>query len=97
MRAGLVRQKDYKRQQQVAMEMYKAHKKSPYYFWAVMSIVMQAYKAKATPGMERLANMMLLPLAEKMMVKAAEEKRITGAETLRLCVPAAAVGSGSEL
>jgi hypothetical protein len=39
---ALVRQKEYKRQQQVANKMYKTFKKGPYYFWAVTSIVMQA-------------------------------------------------------
>lgn len=36
-----VRNGDYKKQQQVAMALYKLKPKNPYYFWAVMSIVMQ--------------------------------------------------------
>ena len=37
-----VRQGLYKKQQQVAMQLYKVQPKNPYYFWAVMSIVLQA-------------------------------------------------------
>ena len=37
-----VRLGNYKRQQQIAMALYKAKPKPPYYFWAVMSIVLQA-------------------------------------------------------
>ncbi|KAJ7387844.1 N-alpha-acetyltransferase 25, NatB auxiliary subunit, partial [Desmophyllum pertusum] len=36
-----VRIGDYKKQQQAAMNLYKLFSKNPYYFWAVMSIVMQ--------------------------------------------------------
>lgn len=37
-----VRIHDYKKQQQVAMKLHKLQPtKNPYYFWAVMSIVMQ--------------------------------------------------------
>ena len=37
-----VRLGNYKRQQQIATSLYKAKPKSPYYFWAVMSVVLQA-------------------------------------------------------
>ena len=36
-----VRIGDYKNQQQTAMKLYKLKPKNPYYFWAVMSHVMQ--------------------------------------------------------
>lgn len=38
-----VRNGDYKKQQQTAMALYKLKSKNPYYFWAIMSIVMQVY------------------------------------------------------
>lgn len=38
---GYVRLGDYKKQQQTAMALYKLKPKNPYYFWAVMSLVMQ--------------------------------------------------------
>lgn len=36
-----VRVNDYKSQQTVALQLYKAKPKNPYYFWAVWSIVLQ--------------------------------------------------------
>lgn len=36
-----VRLGDYKKQQTVAMNLYKLKSKNPYYFWAVMSLYMQ--------------------------------------------------------
>lgn len=36
-----VRVGDYRKQQQAAMGLYKVKPKNPYYFWAVMSILMQ--------------------------------------------------------
>lgn len=73
----------YKRQQQVATAMFKSFGKNPYYYWGVMSAVMQALEARAN-GQGRLADMMFLPLAEKMVTKAIEEKRLDASETLRL-------------
>lgn len=36
-----VRVGNYKKQQQTALQLYKIKPKNPYYFWAIMSIVMQ--------------------------------------------------------
>ena len=36
-----VRTEDYKKQQQIALALYKVTPSNPYYSWAVMSIVMQ--------------------------------------------------------
>lgn len=36
-----VRISDFKKQQQVALNLYKLKPKNPYYFWGVMSILMQ--------------------------------------------------------
>lgn len=36
-----VRLSEYKKQQQVAITLYKLKAKNPYYFWGVMSVVMQ--------------------------------------------------------
>ena len=41
-----VRIGDYKKQQQAAMQLYKVKPKNPYYFWAIMSIVMQVRNYK---------------------------------------------------
>lgn len=79
---SLVRLKDYKKQQQVATAMFKNFKKNPYYYWSVMSIVLQALEARGT-SRATLAEKMFLPLAEKMMDKAISEKRME-TEALRL-------------
>ena len=39
-----VRLEDFKAQQSVALQMYKAQPKNAYYFWAVMSVVLQVFK-----------------------------------------------------
>lgn len=57
-----VRLGDYKKQQQTALALYKLKPKNPYYFWAVMSIVMQAIHVD-----ENLAKGVTLPLAERMV------------------------------
>lgn len=62
---------DYKKQQQTAMSLYKLKFQNHYYFWTVMSIVMQAHEA----GPE-LAKSLQLPLAEKMVQKFVEDKKI---------------------
>ncbi|XP_031561893.1 N-alpha-acetyltransferase 25, NatB auxiliary subunit-like [Actinia tenebrosa] len=67
-----VRISDYKKQQQAAMNLYKAFPKNPYYFWSVMSIVMQSIHCND----ERLSKTMLLPLAERMIEKFVNEGKI---------------------
>ncbi|XP_021357895.1 N-alpha-acetyltransferase 25, NatB auxiliary subunit-like [Mizuhopecten yessoensis] len=67
-----VRLGDYKKQQQTAMTLHRLQpQKNPYYFWAVMSIVMQGHQD------EKLAKGMFLPLAERMTKKYIEEEKIT--------------------
>ncbi|XP_064612793.1 N-alpha-acetyltransferase 25, NatB auxiliary subunit-like [Liolophura sinensis] len=68
-----VRQGDYKKQQQTAMVLHKLRpNKNPYYFWAVMSIVMQAHSTKD----KKLSHTMFLPLAERMTQKYVKEEKI---------------------
>lgn len=57
-----VRLGDFKKQQHAALSLYKLVPKNPYYFWAVMSVVMQAMEAE-----EKLAKQVILPLAERMV------------------------------
>ena len=68
-----VRMGYYKKQQQAAMQLYKVKPKNPYYFWAVMSIVLQATTGRVD---ESLTKNMLLPLAERMIAKMAKEKKM---------------------
>ncbi|KAJ4445258.1 N-alpha-acetyltransferase 25, NatB auxiliary subunit [Periplaneta americana] len=74
-----VRVADYKKQQQAAMALYKLKPKNPYYFWAVMSVVMQAYKAD-----EKLAKSVVLPLAERMVKKFVSEGKIEAEQEVQL-------------
>lgn len=57
-----VRLGDFKKQHHTALALYKLVPKNPYYFWAVMSIVMQASQAE-----EKQAKNVILPLAERMV------------------------------
>eukprot|EP00041_Stephanoeca_diplocostata_P037827 m.1448084 g.1448084 ORF g.1448084 m.1448084 type:complete len:975 (+) comp25111_c0_seq5:142-3066(+) len=82
---ALVRVRKYKRQQQVAMSMYKTFNNNVHYYWSVMSTVMQAHDARRT-GMDRLADGMLLPLADKMLRKAIDAGNMTSTEHLRLYI-----------
>jgi len=59
-----VRLGEYKKQQLAAMNLYKVASKNPYYFWSVMSLVLQAVE-----GDPKLAKSVHLPLAHKMVQK----------------------------
>ncbi|XP_053986052.1 N-alpha-acetyltransferase 25, NatB auxiliary subunit [Hylaeus anthracinus] len=74
-----VRLGDYKKQQQTALALYKLKPKNPYYFWAVMSIVMQATHAD-----EKLAKGVTLPLAERMVLKLIKEGKMEAEQEVQL-------------
>ncbi|EFN87304.1 N-alpha-acetyltransferase 25, NatB auxiliary subunit [Harpegnathos saltator] len=74
-----VRLGDYKKQQQTALALYKVKPKNPYYFWAVMSIVMQA-----THSDEKLAKGVMLPLAERMVLKLVQEGKMEAEQEVQL-------------
>jgi len=59
-----VRLGEYKKQQLAAMNLYRVASKNPYYFWSVMSLVLQAVE-----GDPALAKTVHLPLAHKMVQK----------------------------
>lgn len=74
-----VRLGDYKKQQQTAMLLHRLQpNKNPYYFWAVMSIVMQSSEN------EKLAKGMFLPLAERMIKKYVDENKINAEAEVQL-------------
>ncbi|XP_078600401.1 N-alpha-acetyltransferase 25, NatB auxiliary subunit-like [Branchiostoma floridae x Branchiostoma japonicum] len=75
-----VRLGEYKKQQQTGMALYKVAPKNPYYFWSVMSIVMQAL----TTEDETLSQKMFLPLAERMVEKMAKDMKIEAEAEVRL-------------
>ncbi|XP_076755634.1 phagocyte signaling impaired isoform X1 [Xylocopa sonorina] len=74
-----VRLGDYKKQQQTALALYKLKPKNPYYFWAVMSIVMQAIHSD-----EKLAKGVTLPLAERMVLKLIKEGKMEAEQEVQL-------------
>ena len=67
-----VRMGYYKKQQQAALQLYKAKPKNPYYFWAVMSIVLQSVACQD----EKTSLSVMLPLAERMIAKMAKEGKM---------------------
>uniref|UniRef100_A0A1A8PNE6 N-alpha-acetyltransferase 25, NatB auxiliary subunit n=1 Tax=Nothobranchius rachovii TaxID=451742 RepID=A0A1A8PNE6_9TELE len=71
---------EYKKMQQAGMALYKIVPKNPYYFWSVMSLVMQAISAKD----EKLAQTMFLPLAERMVEKMVKEDKIEAEAEVQL-------------
>ncbi|ELT91697.1 hypothetical protein CAPTEDRAFT_185899 [Capitella teleta] len=75
-----VRLGDYKKQQQVAMQLHRLRpNKNPYYFWAIMSIYMQARNAD-----QKVARAVFLPLAERMARKYVDEDKIEAEAELRM-------------
>ncbi|XP_063065865.1 N-alpha-acetyltransferase 25, NatB auxiliary subunit [Engraulis encrasicolus] len=71
---------DYKKMQQAGMALYKIVPKNPYYFWSVMSLLMQAISAQD----EKLAQTMFLPLAERMVEKMVKEDKIEAEAEVQL-------------
>ncbi|GAB1608194.1 N-alpha-acetyltransferase 25, NatB auxiliary subunit-like [Argonauta hians] len=71
----------YKKQQQTAMLLHKLKPtKNPYYFWAVMSIVMQAHTSED----RQQAKSLYLPLAERMTLKYIKEDKIEAEAEIHL-------------
>uniref|UniRef100_A0A1I8P4E4 N-terminal acetyltransferase B complex subunit MDM20 homolog n=1 Tax=Stomoxys calcitrans TaxID=35570 RepID=A0A1I8P4E4_STOCA len=69
-----VRMEDFKSQQSVALQMYKAQPKNAYYFWAVMSVVLQGVRGpeKANPAKRKI----YLSLAQRMVDKMIQENKL---------------------
>ncbi|XP_053135416.1 N-alpha-acetyltransferase 25, NatB auxiliary subunit isoform X2 [Hemicordylus capensis] len=63
---------EYKKMQQAGMALYKIVPKNPYYFWSVMSLIMQSISAQD----KNLSKTMFLPLAERMVEKMVKEDKI---------------------
>ncbi|XP_043925685.1 N-alpha-acetyltransferase 25, NatB auxiliary subunit [Protopterus annectens] len=71
---------EYKKMQQAGMALYKIVPKNPYYFWSVMSLVMQSISAQD----EKLSKTMFLPLAERMVEKMVKEDKIEAEAEVQL-------------
>ncbi|CAI2347766.1 unnamed protein product [Caenorhabditis sp. 36 PRJEB53466] len=72
------RQRMYKEQQKVGLRLFKEIGNTPYYFWTIMSVVMQAQENPA------LAKKMLYPLAEKMFTQQIEKTGYTAGSTAEI-------------
>lgn len=66
-----VRVGEYKKQEEAARNLYKAKPKNPYFFWSVMSLVLQA-----TEGDARLGQAVHLPLAHRKVAKMAADGKM---------------------
>ena len=66
-----VRVGEYKKQEEAARSLYKAKPKNPYFFWSVMSLVLQA-----TEGDARLGKAVHLPLAHRKVAKMAADGKM---------------------
>ncbi|XP_048370358.1 N-alpha-acetyltransferase 25, NatB auxiliary subunit isoform X1 [Sphaerodactylus townsendi] len=71
---------EYKKMQQAGMALYKIVPKNPYYFWSVMSLIMQSISAQD----ENLSKTMFLPLAERMVEKMVKEDKIEAEAEVKL-------------
>ncbi|KAG0169915.1 N-alpha-acetyltransferase 25, NatB auxiliary subunit [Apophysomyces sp. BC1015] len=71
---AMVRNNDYKGQQQAALKLHRAFKKNKYLFWTVMSLALQGQDGSA----------LSYTLAERMMEKSLAEGKLEDVEHMRL-------------
>ncbi|KAJ8711174.1 hypothetical protein PYW07_008416 [Mythimna separata] len=76
-----VRVGDYRSQQRAAMSLYKFAPKNPYYFWAVMSIVLQAKTSE-----DNTKRGILLALAQRMVDNFITENKMEAEQEARLYI-----------
>ncbi|XP_014088725.1 phagocyte signaling-impaired protein isoform X1 [Bactrocera oleae] len=69
-----VRLEDFKSQQSVALQLYKAQPKTAYYFWAVMSVVLQGIRGPESKFPEK--TKIYLALAQRMVEKMINENKL---------------------
>lgn len=73
---------NFKGQQTVAMQLYKLNPKSPYYFWAVMSIVLQA--KRGPDSKDESKKRLLFTLAQRMLDKFIADKMMDAEQEVQL-------------
>ncbi|KAJ2940291.1 hypothetical protein O0L34_g11865 [Tuta absoluta] len=76
-----VRIGDYRSQQRAAMALYKFAPKNPYYFWAVMSIILQAKTSE-----DSTKKNILLTLAQRMVDNFITENKMEAEQEVRLYI-----------
>ncbi|CAI2168039.1 4025_t:CDS:10 [Funneliformis geosporum] len=75
---AMVRNGDYKGQQQAALKLHKTFGVNKYLFWGIMSLVLQAENASVGQ------SSIFMTLAERMMLKAVQEDRLKKTEEVHL-------------
>ncbi|XP_058128733.1 phagocyte signaling-impaired protein [Anopheles ziemanni] len=73
---------DFKAQQSVALQLYKLRPRNSYYFWAVMSIVLQALRGPDADNAQKVQ--LLLALSQRMVDKFIAENKLEGAQEAQL-------------
>lgn len=77
-----VRVNNYAAQQTVALQLYKLNPKNPYYFWAVMSIVLKALYGD--DSRDPIKTRVLLSLAQRMVDKHIAENKLDAEQEVQL-------------
>jgi N-terminal acetyltransferase B complex non-catalytic subunit len=75
---------DFKSQQKTAMTLYKHKPKTPYYCWAVMSIILQATRGEGKDDLKK--RKLLLSLAERMMEKLIVDGKLDAEQEVQLYI-----------
>jgi hypothetical protein len=70
---------DFQKQHHAAMALYKAYPKTPYFMWAIMSLLVKAKYESA-----EIAQKITLPLAERMTTKFIAEHLTEGEQEMQL-------------
>uniref|UniRef100_A0A182PQU7 N-terminal acetyltransferase B complex subunit MDM20 homolog n=1 Tax=Anopheles epiroticus TaxID=199890 RepID=A0A182PQU7_9DIPT len=73
---------DFKSLQSVALQLYKLRPRNSYYFWAVMSVVLQALRGPDAQNPQKAQ--LLLALAQRMVDKFIAENKLEGAQEAQL-------------
>ncbi|XP_053658004.1 phagocyte signaling-impaired protein [Anopheles marshallii] len=73
---------DFKALQAVALQLYKLRSRNSYYFWAVMSVVLQALRGPESQNAQKAQ--LLLALAQRMVDKFIAENKLEGAQEAQL-------------
>ncbi|XP_058822286.1 phagocyte signaling-impaired protein [Topomyia yanbarensis] len=77
-----MRVNDFKAQQTVALQLYKLKPRNPFYFWAVMSVVLQALRGPDSKDPQK--SSLLLALAQRMVDKLNAENKLEASQEVQL-------------
>ncbi|XP_058454412.1 phagocyte signaling-impaired protein [Malaya genurostris] len=77
-----MRVNDFKAQQTVALQLYKLKPRNPFYFWAVMSVVLQALRGPDSKDPQK--SSLLLSLAQRMVDKLNADNKLEASQEVQL-------------